>query len=106
MTVVVGVDLGTSGLKLAALDPDGAVVAESEAGYPVERPQPGWAQTDVAVWRTALDDALGTLAGLLGDRPVAAVGLSGQMHGAVLVDAAGSALAPAVPPVPIRIRCR
>ncbi len=96
MTVVVGVDLGTSGLKLAALDPDGAVVAESEAGYPVERPQPGWAQTDVAVWRTALDDALGTLAGLLRDRPVAAVGLSGQMHGAVLVDAAGTALAPAV----------
>ncbi|WP_138760585.1 FGGY family carbohydrate kinase [Modestobacter altitudinis] len=96
MTVVVGVDLGTSGLKLAALDADGAVVAESEADYPVDRPQPGWAQTDVAVWRTALDDAVAALTGRLGDRPVAAVGLSGQMHGAVLVDAAGTALAPAV----------
>ena len=58
VTVVLGADLGTSGLKLAALDPAGTVVAEAEAGYPVDRPQPGWAQTDVAVWRTALDDAL------------------------------------------------
>jgi xylulokinase len=96
MTVVLGADLGTSGLKLAALDPDGAVVAESEAGYPVDRPQPGWAQTEVAVWRAALDDALAALAGSLGDRPVAALGLSGQMHGAVLVDEAGAALAPAL----------
>ena len=96
MTVVVGADLGTSGLKLAALDADGALVAASEAGYPVDRPQPGWAQTDVAVWRRALDQALAALRDQLGDRPVAALGLSGQMHGAVLVDAAGAALAPAL----------
>ena len=96
MTVVLGADLGTSGLKLAALDPDGEVVAESEAGYPVDRPQPGWAQTDVAVWRRALDDALTALTGRLGGRPVAALGLSGQMHGAVLVDDAGTALGPAL----------
>jgi xylulokinase len=96
VTVVLGADLGTSGLKLAALDLAGAVVAESEAEYPVDRPQPGWAQTDVAVWLRALDDALAALAGQLGDRPVAALGLSGQMHGAVLVDASGAALAPAL----------
>ncbi|MCW2617064.1 MAG: xylB [Modestobacter sp.] len=96
MTVVVGADLGTSGLKLAALDLAGAVVAESEADYPVDRPEPGWAQTDVAVWRRALDGALAALAGQLAGRPVAAFGLSGQMHGAVLVDAAGAALAPAL----------
>jgi len=96
VTVVLGADLGTSGLKLAALDLAGSVVAEAEAGYPVDRPQPGWAQTDVAVWRTALDDALAALAGRLGDRPVAALGVSGQMHGAVLVDGSGAALAPAL----------
>jgi xylulokinase len=96
VTVVLGADLGTSGLKLSALDLAGAVVAESEVGYPVDRPEPGWAQTDVAVWRGALDEALAALAGQLGDRPVAALGLSGQMHGAVLVDASGAALAPAL----------
>ncbi|MGY5882831.1 FGGY family carbohydrate kinase [Modestobacter lacusdianchii] len=96
MTVVLGADLGTSGLKLAALDPDGAPVAEVEAAYPVDRPQPGWAEAEVAGWRRALDDALLALSGQLGGRTVAALGLSGQMHGAVLVDEAGTALAPAL----------
>ncbi|WP_369139895.1 FGGY family carbohydrate kinase [Modestobacter versicolor] len=96
MTVVLGADLGTSGLKAVALDAGGTVVAEAEAGYPVDRPRPGWAQTEVAVWRRALDDALAALTGQLAGRPVAALGLSGQMHGAVLVDAAGSALGPAL----------
>ncbi|WP_369135496.1 FGGY family carbohydrate kinase [Modestobacter sp. I12A-02662] len=94
--LVAGADLGTSGLKVAALDPDGAVVAEAEAAYPVQRPRPGWAQTEVAVWREALDGALAELAGRLGGRRVAALGLSGQMHGAVLVDGGGTALAPAL----------
>ncbi|MGY1749746.1 FGGY family carbohydrate kinase [Modestobacter sp. SYSU DS0511] len=94
--VVVGADLGTSGLKLAALDPVGAVVAESEVGYAVDRPQPAWAQTDVAVWRRALDDALTALARRLAGRPVIALGFAGQMHGAVLVDGAGRPLAPAL----------
>ncbi|MCW2677623.1 MAG: xylB [Modestobacter sp.] len=94
--VVLGADLGTSGLKVAALDLAGDVVAEAEEGYPVDRPQPGWAQTDVGVWRRALDDALAALTGRLAGRPVAALGLAGQMHGAVLVDAAGAALGPAL----------
>ncbi|WP_222194024.1 FGGY family carbohydrate kinase [Modestobacter italicus] len=96
MTVVLGADLGTSGLKLAALDPDGAVVAEAEAAYPVDRPQPGWAQAEVSGWRRALEDALVALSGQLRGRAVTALGLSGQMHGAVLVDGSGTALAPAL----------
>jgi xylulokinase len=94
--VVLGADLGTSGLKLLALDAGGAVVAEAEQAYPVDRPRPGWAQTEVAVWRRAVDDALAVLADRLAGRPVAALGLAGQMHGAVLVDGAGVALAPAL----------
>ncbi|MGY1857819.1 FGGY family carbohydrate kinase [Modestobacter sp. SYSU DS0290] len=94
--VVVGADLGTSGLKVAALDPAGAVVAESEVGYAVDRPQPGWAQTEVVVWRGAVEEALTALAGRLAGRSVAALGLSGQMHGAVLVDDGGRPLAPAL----------
>jgi xylulokinase len=81
---------------VAALDLAGVVVAEAEEGYPVDRPRPGWAQTDVGVWRRALDDALATLTGRLAGRTVAALGLAGQMHGAVLVDAAGAALGPAL----------
>ncbi|MPQ99879.1 carbohydrate kinase [Modestobacter sp. I12A-02628] len=94
--VVLGADLGTSGLKLAALDGDGAVVAEAEVGYDVDTPAPGWAQTEVATWRAALDRALAEVAPALTGHRVAGLGLSGQMHGAVLVDDAGTALAPAL----------
>ena len=94
--VLLGVDLGTSGLKVVALDDDGAVVAESEAGYEHDRPAPDRAEIDVGVWRRAFDDALEDLVPALGGAPVRALGLSGQMHGAVLVDPAGRALRPAM----------
>lgn len=94
--VLLGADLGTSGLKLVALADDGTVVASTERGYEVARPGPDRAETDVDVWRRAVDACLGELAPLLDGRPVAALGLSGQMHGAVLVDAAGAPLRPAI----------
>jgi xylulokinase len=94
--LLLGADLGTSGLKLVALDEDGAVVAESEAGYAVERPAPDSAEIEVGTWRRAFDDALAALTAGLGGAPVRSLGLSGQMHGAVLVDAAGAALRPAM----------
>jgi xylulokinase len=94
--VLLGADLGTSGLKLVALDPSGAVVAEAEADYAVEHPGPDRAETDVRVWRRALDDALAEVAGALDGCRVLALGLAGQMHGAVLVDEAGTALRPAL----------
>ena len=94
--VLLGGDVGTSGLKLVALDPSGAVLAEGESGYDLDRPRPGWAQTDPAVWRAALKDALTQVTPVLAGRRVAGLGLSGQMHGTVLVDSAGAPLAPAV----------
>ena len=94
--VLLGADVGTSGLKLLALDSSGAVVAEAESGYDADRPRPGWAQTEPAVWRAALDDALARVAPALAGHPVAGLGLSGQMHGAVLVDDTGAPLAPAL----------
>jgi xylulokinase len=92
--VVLGVDVGTSGLKLVALSVDGEIAAEGEAGYAYASPQPDRAESDVAVWQRALDDVLDRLD--LAGRRVLALGLAGQMHGAVLVDATGSALAPAL----------
>jgi xylulokinase len=94
--VLLGADLGTSGLKLVALDLSGRVVAEAERGYPIDRPAPDRAETDVASWRHALDEALAAVAPALGGARVLGLGLSGQMHGAVLVDAAGHALRPAL----------
>ena len=94
--VLLGADLGTSGLKLVALDPSGQVVAETERGYPVDRPAPDRAETDVATWRHAFDEALAAVAPALAGSRVRALGIAGQMHGAVLVDDAGRALRPAL----------
>src|SRR3954447_13189093 len=92
--LLLGADIGTSGLKLVALAADGSVVAEAEAGYEPQRPRPGWVQDDVGTWTAALDDALTRLA--LPAGRVRGLGLSGQMHGAVLVDEGGTALGPAL----------
>ncbi|SDE23180.1 xylulokinase [Blastococcus fimeti] len=94
--VLLGADVGTSGLKLVALDGAGVVVAEAERGYAHDRPEPGRAEIDVAVWRTALDATLAEVVAALDGRPVRALGLSGQMHGTVLVDATGRPVRPAV----------
>jgi xylulokinase len=94
--VLLGADLGTSGLKVVALDGAGAVVAEAERGYAVDSPAPGRSEGDVAGWRRAFDDAVTAVLAELGGARVRAVGLAGQMHGTVLVDAAGVALRPAV----------
>ncbi|WP_116452622.1 FGGY family carbohydrate kinase [Blastococcus litoris] len=94
--VLLGADLGTSGLKLVALDATGAVVAEAEHAYGYDRPAPGRAESDVATWRSALDSTLAEVASRLGGRRAAALGFSGQMHGAVLVDDDGAPLRPAV----------
>jgi xylulokinase len=94
--VVLGADVGTSGLKLVALADDGAVVAEAEAGYEPDRPRPGWAQSEVRTWLSALRDAVERLAPRLDGARVRALGLSGQMHGAVLVDVRGRPLGPAL----------
>jgi len=94
--VVLGADVGTSGLKLVALGVDGAVVAEAESGYQPESPRPGWAQSEVGTWRRRLDVTMAEIATALAGARVRALGLSGQMHGAVLTDACGRPLGPAL----------
>src|SRR5687767_4603777 len=94
--LLLGADLGTSGLKLVALDPAGAVVAEAERGYAYARPGPGMAEIEVRTWRSAFDDALEAVVPDPEGAHVRALGISGQMHGAVLVDGSGAALRPAL----------
>lgn len=94
--LVLGADLGTGALKLVALDQLGQIVADTEQSYWIERPRPGWAQIDAATWVRAFHRALGRLLSRLPHARIAALGLAGQMHGAVLVDASGAPLAPAL----------
>ncbi len=93
-----GIDLGTSALKALLLADDGRIVAQHGAPLEVSRPHPQWSEQAPADWWRALVAALGELARTHASalRAVRAIGLSGQMHGAVLLDAAGEVLRPAI----------
>jgi xylulokinase len=88
-----GIDLGTSGLKLTLVGEDGRVLAEAEASYRVRTPQPGFAETDPDTWMQALRDAATRLGDADGLR---AIGVTGQMHGVVLAGDDGRPTRPAV----------
>jgi xylulokinase len=91
---LVGVDVGTSGVKGVAIDPNGMVLTRIEAGYPLSTPQPGWAEQDPADWVRATKSVLDQLRSSVGS--FAGIGLSGQMHGLVALDSGGSVLRPAI----------
>jgi xylulokinase len=88
---LVGLDVGTSGVKALALSRIGDVVARSERFYRLSTPAPGWAEQDPEDWWRAAEAALQDL----GVRP-SAVGFSGQMHGLVVLDDEQRVLRPAI----------
>jgi xylulokinase len=87
-----GLDLGTSGLKALVLDEAGQVVAEATAPLGVERPADGWSEQNPADWLAATEAVMAQLGAMLAQ--VRGIGLSGQMHGATLLDATGDVLRP------------
>ena len=93
-----GLDCGTSGLKALLIDEDGAPIANASRAYSPDRPRPGWSEQDPEVWRRAMAGAVADLRaaapGALG--AVRAIGFSGQMHGAVLLDKSDKPVRPAI----------
>src|SRR5690606_17644532 len=90
-----GLDLGTSGLKAILIDNDQAVVAEATAPLSVSRPQDGWSEQSPADWIAAAEAAIGARPAE-GRAAILGIGLSGQMHGAVLLDRADDVLRPCI----------
>lgn len=90
-----GLDLGTSGLKGLVIDEAQHVVAQASAPLDVSRPQSGWSEQDPASWIAACRDVLRALPYDVKAK-VKAVGLSGQMHGAVMLDASDTPLGPCI----------
>ena len=91
MTRLVGLDVGTTGVKALALSPEGDVLARAEEEYALSTPRPGWAEQDPEDWFRAAERALAAL----GTEPTA-IGLSGQMHGLVVLDQRADVLRPAI----------
>ena len=86
----IGLDLGTSGLKAILMDDGQKILAEATAPLTVQRPHEGWSKQNPAEWTAACETVLSKLSAH-GLAKVRAIGLSGHMHGATLVDAAGGA---------------
>ncbi|WP_428486957.1 xylulokinase [Rhodopila sp.] len=94
----IGLDFGTSAVKALLVDGDQHVVGSATVPLSVQRPLPGHSEQDPHAWWQAMLDAIDALgradAGALSS--VEGIGLSGQMHGAVLLDQAGAVLRPAI----------
>ena len=93
--MLLGLDLGTGSVKALLMEENGDAVGEGSASYPVRAPRPGWAESSPDEWWAAVLEATEAAVGLRG-ADVAALGLSGQMHGVVLADEGGLPLRPAV----------
>ncbi|MDE3238185.1 MAG: xylulokinase [Paracoccaceae bacterium] len=91
-----GLDLGTSGLKGILIDENQKVVAEASAPLTVSRPFDGWSEQSPAAWIAATESVFDALAAARSLDAVRAIGLSGQMHGATLLDASGEVLRPCI----------
>jgi xylulokinase len=86
---LIGIDVGTSGVKAIAISPHGDVLGTAEEGYPLSTPQPGWSEQDPEDWWRATQACLARL-------PAGPVGFSGQMHGLVTLDEHDVVLRPAI----------
>jgi len=97
VTTLLGLDLGTTGARAVLADTSGAVRFSREVAYPLRTPHPGWAEQDPDGWEHAAFDALASAAAAAPDRSgIAAIGLTGQMHGATLLDARDRPVRPAI----------
>ncbi|WJV54087.1 xylulokinase [Pectobacteriaceae bacterium CE90] len=92
----IGIDLGTSGVKAILLSETGEVIASHHATLTVSRPHPLWSEQEPEHWWQATDEAMRALAAQHDLHTVKAVGLSGQMHGATLLDKQQRVLRPAI----------
>ncbi|MDI7247220.1 MAG: xylulokinase [Bacillota bacterium] len=98
MPLLLGIDIGTSGTKVIVMDEDGGIVASATEVYPLHTPRPNWAEQDPADWWAAAVGAIRRACERGGVEPadIGCVGLTGQMHGLVLLDEKDQVLRPAI----------
>ena len=98
MHYFIGIDASTTATKALLIDEQGDVVAVAASEYGFATPQPLWSEQDPAFW---WDGAVASIRQVMADSGVApddvqGIGLTGQMHGLVVLDAAGQVLRPAI----------
>lgn len=94
----IGLDLGTSGIRALLVRENGQVLHSAEAALPVTHPYPGWSEQSPADWVSAARQVIAALCQMARDdmAQLRGIGLSGQMHGATLLDSDGAVLRPCI----------
>ncbi|GFP27644.1 xylulokinase [Candidatus Hakubella thermalkaliphila] len=98
MGYLLGIDLGTTSVKAILIDENGKTFGLGSEEYPLLIPRAGWAEQDPEKWWEVVKRVVGTVVGRSGvnGKAISGIGLSGQMHGLVLVDKNGNALRPCI----------
>ena len=96
MKLYIGIDLGTSAVKLLLMDAAGQIKNVVSKEYPLEFPQPGWSQQDPAHWHRAVMEGIPELLQGFDGAEVAGIGAGGQMHGLVVLDENDNVIRPAI----------
>ena len=92
----IGIDLGTSAMKLLLMDATGRIHNTVTKEYPLEFPQPGWSQQNPEDWKKALYEGLPELLKNVDTSKVSGIGAGGQMHGLVVLDKDDNVIRPAI----------
>ncbi len=93
--VLIGLDIGTTGVRAVAIDVDLKVVASATESYPLSMPRPGWTEQDPEDWWKACQLVLKKVASSMPSPPLG-LGLTGQMHGSVFLDGRNEVIRPAL----------
>ena len=96
MKLYIGIDLGTSAMKLLLMDAEGTIHNVVTKEYPLEFPQPGWSQQNPEDWKKALFEGVPQLLKGFDGAEVAGIGSGGQMHGLVVLDESDNVIRPAI----------
>lgn len=99
MKYFVGIDIGTSSAKFLLADESGKILAQSSVEYDYSLPQSGWTEINPAVWMNAVEEGVTTLLRDLSDSEralVKRIGVTGQMHTTIFLDAEGNSVRPAL----------
>jgi len=96
MQYYIGIDLGTSSMKLLLMDEEGTIHNTVQKSYPLEFPKPGWSQQNPEDWRQALLEGMPELLQGFDANLVAGMGCGGQMHGLVVLDENDRVIRPAI----------
>lgn len=92
MAYLIGIDIGTSGTKTVLFDEYGTKLSSKTVEYPMYQPQNGWAEQDAQDWWTATVEGISAVTSSVDKSEIRGIGLSGQMHGLVMLDGEGKVL--------------